>query len=309
MAIPPGINLRHIDCFLAVAEHGTITGAAEARNISQPALSKTIADLEQRLGARLFERMGRRTVLSPEGEGFRRYATMAVRSLEAGVEVLNGPARKDVIVVGLLPTVAGGLFPSVSLEFLSLHRDVQISVLTGPNDYLLNRLRAGEIDLMVGRMPAAADMAGLNFELLFEDRIVLTARKGHPMQGASPTDVLQRHPLILPNPGAIIRENVEKYLNVIGIPNLRPTLETVSLAFAKPILENSDMAWFISHSVVARALEDGSLISFDLNAEFMAGAVGMTTRSSQEPNYQLDYLMDLLRDKSTAQQDAQTDRC
>jgi LysR family pca operon transcriptional activator len=56
MAIPNGIRLRHLDAFLAVCEKGTISGAAKARHISQPALSKTIGELEKLLNATLFNR-------------------------------------------------------------------------------------------------------------------------------------------------------------------------------------------------------------------------------------------------------------
>ena len=108
MNIPNGMKLRHLEAFLAVAEAGTISAAARARNVSQPALSKTIGELEAQLGTELFTRTGRQAILTPAGEAFRRHALSSLQSLEAGVRALTGGGRMDVVKVGVLPTVASG---------------------------------------------------------------------------------------------------------------------------------------------------------------------------------------------------------
>lgn len=107
MNIPPGLKLRHIEAFLAVARSGTISAAARVRNVSQPALSKTVNELETILGTALFERTGRRAILTPAGEGFRAHALAALQSLEAGVRDLSGKVPVGLVKVGVLPTVAG----------------------------------------------------------------------------------------------------------------------------------------------------------------------------------------------------------
>ena len=111
MNIPKDLKLRHLEAFLAVADAGTISGAARVRNVSQPAMSKTLSELEGQLGTQLFERTGRRAILTPGGEAFRRHAIAALQSLEAGCRVLSGPSHTDLVKVGVLPTVAGGFFP------------------------------------------------------------------------------------------------------------------------------------------------------------------------------------------------------
>ncbi|NNU80146.1 LysR family transcriptional regulator [Halovulum dunhuangense] len=295
MDIPHGLKLRHLECFLAVAEEGTISAAARRRNITQPALSKTIADLETLLGARLFERVGRRTVPTPAGDSFRRHALSALHSLETGVRTISGGRPVDVVSVGVLPTVAGGLFPSIALEFSQLRPEARVSVTTGPHNYLIGRLREGEIDLMVGRMPTARDMPGLRFEYLYQDRIELVARAGHPGAGLDAARALRRYPLILPNRGALIRETVDEYLNVIGLPDAQPAFESVSLAFALPLLLASDMLWFISRGVIARDLAADSLMAFELASDFMSGAVGMTSSASAVQNDHVELLATLLR--------------
>ena len=90
-------------------------------------------------------------------------------------------AGGDSIRVGILPTAATRLFPRVALRFRERHPETLLKIETGPHSYLLRLLRDGEIDLMIGRMPVAGEMAGLAFEHLYEEEIVLVARAGHPM--------------------------------------------------------------------------------------------------------------------------------
>ncbi|MBN9888305.1 LysR substrate-binding domain-containing protein [Salipiger abyssi] len=294
MNIPNGLKLRHLEAFLTVAQAGTISAAARLRNVSQPALSKTISELEALLGAQLFERTGRRAVLTPAGENFRAHARASLQSLEAGVRDLSGQAAAGLVKVGVLPTVAGGFFPSVALAFSQARPDARIGIVTGPNRYLLDRLRGGKIDLMVGRMPQAADMPGLSFEYLYDEPILLVARAGHPALDLPVEEALLRYPLILPNPGAIIRQNVNQYLAAMGLSDVAPVFETVALPAALTLLEHSEMLWFISRGVVERELARGSLAALDLRSEYMAGAVGLTRKFTFDENSPADLLARLL---------------
>jgi len=262
MVIHSGVSLRQIECFLAVAEAGTVSAAARMRHVSQPALSKTINDLERLLDARLFDRAGRKMVLTPAGQVLRRYGISAIASLETGLGAASGRGRQDRISVGILPTVAGNLFPEVALAFSRSHPEVSVSISTGPNRYLLDLLRSGEIDLMVGRMPTVEDMPDLRFEYLYEDRIELVGRYDHPGHSLPVEQCLRSFPLMLPSRGAIIRERVDTFLTMVGLSDVRPTFESVSPSFALPILQRSSLLWFISRGVVAGEIERKTIKPF-----------------------------------------------
>ncbi len=273
-----GIKLRHIRAFLDAAEEGGISAAARRQGISQPALSKTLAELEAMLGAALLVRRGRRSYLSPAGENFRRHALQAVQELETAAAVVQSGGTDQFVTIGALPTVAGSLVPSVALEFSRRRPGGRISVVTGPNLYLIERLRAGAIDLMIGRMPGAREMPGLRFDYLYEEQVVLAARKGHPMAAIGASAALRACDLILPPRGAIIRRTVDDYLSALGINEPRCSIETVSLATGIGLLESSDMLWFISRGVIAREIEAGTVVILPISARFMSGAVGLTMK-------------------------------
>ncbi|MDV6227290.1 LysR substrate-binding domain-containing protein [Nitratireductor aquimarinus] len=289
-----GLKLRHLEAFLAVSQSGTISAAARARNVSQPALSKTIGELEALLGTPLLERTARRAVLTPAGESFRVHALTALQSLETGMRNLSGKGTSGLIKVGVLPSVAGDFFPSVALELHHSRPDLRIGVITGPNGYLLEKLRSGGVDLVVGRMPSAKNMPGLSFEHLYDEPVVLVARRHHPALPCTAPDVLTSYPLIVPNPGAIIRQKVDQYLAAQGLSGLVPAFEAVALPVALSLIEQSDMLWFISRGVVERELKRGTLITLDLKADYMAGAVGITRKFDFDKNSPTELLVRLL---------------
>jgi LysR family pca operon transcriptional activator len=291
----PAIKLRHIRAFLDIATEGSLTGVARARGVTQPALSRTLSELEDLLGVQLFRREKRRLILTEQGLMFRSHASLGLQMLEAGVAALSPGSGGGVIRVGILPTVATRLFPRAAIAFQRLMPQVRLVVETGPYRQLLAMVRKGEIDLMVGRMPAPTDMAALAFDHLYEEEVVLVTRAGQP-----PVTDLRRHlarvPLVVPTEGAIIRRVVDDYLASLGLSGLRPCVETVALAVGRGILAGSDAVWFISRGVVYEELARGEVVELPTGVGFLTGAVGLTRRQAGRPAPGLDVLLRLLHE-------------
>lgn len=281
-AMHPAIKLRHIRAFLDIAADGNLSAVARAQGITQPALSRTLAELEALLDQPLFLRQGRRMVLTEAGALFRRHALAGVQALDAGASALR-PGQRGAIRVGVLPTVATRFFPQVALRFFQMRPDITLSVETGPHHYLIRLLRDGAIDLMIGRLPAASEMSGLSFDHLYEEDVLLVGRADHPKAHAPVAEVLASVPLILPPVTALIRPSVDAYLASLGLNGLRPAIETVSLALGRGICLASDAVWFISRGVVVGELESGVMAEFPTGARFLSGAVGITRRQGDPP--------------------------
>lgn len=302
MIMHPAIKLRHIRAFLDIAAEGALSAVARRHGISQPALSRTLAELEDLLAVPLFRREKRRLVLTEAGAGFRHHASLGVQALEQAAAALRPDGLGSTIRVGILPTAATRLFPRVALRFHAARPDAMLKIETGPHAYLLGQLRDGGIDLMIGRMPAPGEMAGLTFDHLYEEDIVLVLRSGHPGIGQPIPALLQSVPLILPPEGALIRRAVDDYLASLGLPGLRPAVETVALAVGRGILAGSDAAWFISRGVVAEELDRGDLAEVPTGVRFLSGAVGITRRQAMPPLAGLDLLVRLCRDGAAGHQ-------
>jgi LysR family transcriptional regulator, pca operon transcriptional activator len=294
------VSYRHVRCFLEVARLQSVQHAADALAISQPAVSKTLRELEERLGAALFERAGRRIRLTAAGRIFQKHAGLSLTELDRGVRAIRGPIAGGIVSAGVLPTVATRILPRAALAFGQAMPEACLRASTGPNSYLLSRLREGVLDLVVGRLAAPDEMAGLVFEQLYAEAVVAVVRAGHPaltMRGADLAD----WPLILPPPGAIIRPAVEQHFLSHGRELPRPRVETVSLALGRGLVLASDAIWFISRGVIAEEMATGALVALDLGGLPLAGPVGLTLRSGQSVPEALALLMQALRDAANAE--------
>lgn len=179
------IKFRHLACFLEVARQRSFAKAADAVAVSQPAISKTLKELEEILGARLFERSKAGAELTEAGVTFLRYAGPCVQALRDGVNTLRGhEAQVETVRVGVLSTVESLVVPEVIRRLHRRHGALVVSVATGPSAYLLAQLKVGELDLVVGRMTDSPDIQGLTFEHLYSESMMLVVRPGHPLLAA-----------------------------------------------------------------------------------------------------------------------------
>ena len=215
------VRFRHLQTFLEVARQKSVVKAAGLLNVSQPAVTKTIRELEEALGVAVFERDGRGIRITRSGEIFMRHAGMAITALRQGIDsVANGGTDGGVpIRVGALPTVSARVMPHAMSLFLREKTDGAIKIVTGENAVLLEQLRLGELDLVVGRLAAPDRMTGFFFEHLYSEQVLFVVRAGHPLLGER-EDVFQRlgeFPVLMPTRGSIIRPFVERFFITNGV--------------------------------------------------------------------------------------------
>jgi LysR family pca operon transcriptional activator len=296
--IDPRIRLRHIACFLEVARLRGMASAAEALNISQPAATKTIQELEALLGGQLFDRSRRRLSLTPFGEVFFRYASTSLAALRQGIDAARGTQEAAVVRVGALPTVSARILPDAVRSFTAEGAGVNTRIITGPNGYLLSLLRTGDVDLVIGRMAEPNAMLGFSFEHLYSERVVLAVRPGHPLLGEREFNLRMIEPFqtLMPTPDSVIRPVVERVLMAHGVTGLRDDIETVSNAFGRSYVRQTDAIWIISEGVVANDVAEGQLALLPVDTSETLGPVGFTTRTDTTPTLAAVSLMQAVRD-------------
>ncbi|HEV7346607.1 MAG TPA: pca operon transcription factor PcaQ [Devosia sp.] len=296
--IDPRIKLRHLSCFLEVARLKSVVRAAEALHVSQPAVSKTIQELEQLLGGSLFDRSRRNLFLTPLGEVFHRYAWTSLSALRQGVDMARGVHEASIVRVGALPTVSARILPAAVQAFTANGGGAQARIITGPNDYLLSQLRTGDVDLVIGRMAEPDAMAGLSFEHLYSERVVMVVRPNHPLltERNFSLSMIERYQTLLPTPNSVIRRLVDRMLLSQGIGELREVVETVSNAFGRAYIRQTDAVWIISEGVVANDLAEGYLALLPVDTSETTGPVGFTTRTDTTPDLAASSLIQCVRD-------------
>ncbi|MGH6859116.1 MAG: pca operon transcription factor PcaQ [Phyllobacterium sp.] len=293
------IKFRHLFTFLEVARQKSVMKAAEQLNISQPAVTKTIRELEEALGVAVFEREGRGIRITRYGEAFLKHAGASITALRQGVDSVSSERSGDGIPVrvGALPTVSTRIMPRAMQLFLDEKTASRIKIVTGENAVLLEQLRLGDLDLVVGRLAAPDRMTGLSFEHLYSEQVVFAVRAGHPLLGSDGIFAsLGSFPLLMPTRGSIIRPFVDRFLIVNGIGSLPTQIETVSDAFGRAFVRISDAVWIISAGVVAGDLAEGRLAALAVDTQDTRGPVGLTVRADVIPSLPLSILMQTIRE-------------
>lgn len=292
------IRHRHLNCFLEVARSRKVSTAAFNLNISQPAASKTLSDLEEILDTRLFERRRKGGLkLTPPGKVFLRYAGASIAALKEGLDGLAQTRMQgaSVLMIGALPGVAAQFMPSAVKDFKESHSTI-VRVITGPNRSMLNQLRIGELDLVVGRIARPSDMQGLSFSYLYSEQLVFVVRAGHPLVDAGLFDIssLEQMTLLMPTADGVMRPTIERFLIAHGIGALPNSIEARSPDFCRQYVLDSDAVWMISKGVVEHDIDDGRLCVLDVDTSDTQGSVGLTVRANVDPSPTLRMMMDTL---------------
>jgi LysR family pca operon transcriptional activator len=293
------IKYRHLLCFIEVARQGSLVRAAEAMSVSQPAISKTLKELEAVLDASLFERGKQGVTLTAAGQAFLRYAGPSVQALREGVRSLRaGEHEAGVVRLGALSTVESALLPDVVRRLHAQHAALVVSVVTGPSAYLLGQLRGGELDLVVGRMTDAPQIEGLSFEHLYSESMTLVVRPGHELLGDPGR--LAEFPLVLPQSGTTIRRHADSLFIQLGIsPSLR-RLETLSVSLSRHYVRLSDAVWVAPLDAVREDLATGELIELDLGIKEPGGSVGICTNPTLPASLAMQWCCEALREAAAA---------
>ncbi|EDL4030121.1 LysR family transcriptional regulator [Salmonella enterica subsp. enterica serovar Infantis] len=275
------IRLRHLHTFVAVAQQGTLGRAAETLNLSQPALSKTLNELEQLTGTRLFERGRLGAQLTVPGEQFLTHAVKVLDALNTAGQALNRKedASADVVRVGALPTAALGILPAAIGRFHQQQKSTSLQVATMNNTMLLAGLKSGEIDLGIGRMSDPELMGGLNYELLFLESLKLVVRPGHPLlQETITLSRVMEWPVVVSPKGTVPRQNAEALLQSQGCKMPAGCIETLSASLSRQLTVDYDYVWFVPSGAVKEDLRQATLVSLPVPTQSAGEPVGILTR-------------------------------
>ncbi|ECH0615421.1 LysR family transcriptional regulator [Salmonella enterica subsp. enterica serovar Braenderup] len=275
------IRLRHLHTFVAVAQQGTLGRAAETLNLSQPALSKTLNELEQLTGTRLFERGRLGVQLTVPGEQFLTHAVKVLDALNTAGQALNRKedASADVVRVGALPTAALGILPAAIGRFHQQQKSTSLQVATMNNTMLLAGLKSGEIDLGIGRMSDPELMGGLNYELLFLESLKLVVRPGHPLlQETITLSRVMEWPVVVSPKGTVPRQNAEALLQSQGCKMPAGCIETLSASLSRQLTVDYDYVWFVPSGAVKEDLRQATLVSLPVPTQSAGEPIGILTR-------------------------------
>jgi DNA-binding transcriptional LysR family regulator len=298
------IRLRHLSCFVVVAQEPTLARAAERLHLSQPAVSKTLSELEDLAGRRLVERGRAGTQLTPAGEQFLTHAVDVTRAMESAATALTGTGRPTVpaVHVGALPTAAGGLLAQAIAQLRQRRPHARVAVRTDHNAELLAALKSGEVDFAVARMAEPAMMQGVSFELLYAESLAVVVQPGHPLAAGSagaardhsPRALLD-YPLVIPGAGTAPRHQVDAFFEAHGLSLPAGRTETQDASVARALTLLSAAVWITPRHAVQLDLDRGWLHGLSVPVPGGAEPVGLLAPSGTAPSELAAQLMEILR--------------
>ena len=179
-------KLHHLRDFVAIAKAGSARGAARAVGLSQPALTRSLSELERELGVGLFERHARGMTLTAAGDRFLARAQAALEELRRGFEeVAQTQGRmQGSVAVALSSAVVFTVLPTACKAFRRECPDVRLRVVEGLFPAVEPRLRDGGLDFYMGPRPEQTPASSYRVDLLYRNERVVVGRKDHPLRHA-----------------------------------------------------------------------------------------------------------------------------
>ncbi|MCD0483363.1 LysR family transcriptional regulator [Streptacidiphilus sp. ASG 303] len=214
------MEIRQLKYFIAVAEEANFTRAAQRVHISQPGISAQIRQLENDLGATLFDRSGRGAGLTAVGEvalAHAREVVAAAQSLRRSVDEMNGLVRGKLVVGMVTACTVTPLFDALS-AFHRAHPGVEVSLIEDDSDRLVGHVREGRADMaLIGA--AGGPPAGLDGWPIITEPVVAAVPAGHPLaeRGRIPLAELVGHPIICLPQGTGVRAAFDRSAAALGL--------------------------------------------------------------------------------------------
>lgn len=276
------LSRSQVRSLLAIIEFGSFAKAAEALELTPASLQRAARDLEGNLGKTLFHRTATGVMVTTEGLEFGRKLRLALQEIEWGIreiEVARG-AIKSQMIIGTLPFGGSMLLASVLDEFVAAHRQADIRILTEGASEMIKRLRAGDVDLVLGIVQETTGQDLCN-ESFAQTPYQVVGRRGHPLAGRAG---LQQPDLVafdwvVGMEGSSRRTCFDALFEQANAPTT--PIATSSLPIIRHLLANSDRLTLMTTYEVD--YEGGSVIALDIDPPGPGPQIGVTTRADWLP--------------------------
>lgn len=294
------LKLKHLQLLVALDQLRHLGKTAEFLAITQPAVSKTLAEIERLFELTLFTRSTRGTEPTPQGESVVRFARSVLSEFERTKEDIASAAtgasgRTNVgVMVVALPTL---LSPAMGrLKKKSAHARVLVE--EGDLTRLLPRLRRGELDVLVGRLEPGYAAPDLETEALYQEPMCLVVSPDHPLarQRHITWTQLTQQAWVVPPLWASSRTKLEQLFHKHGLNPPSDLIETASFLAIACAIRDQQAVGFVARSVGLHFQKQGSFSVLPVSLPLDLPAVGMITLRGQKPTLTTQTLMACLRD-------------
>jgi LysR family pca operon transcriptional activator len=293
------LKFRHLRVIDAIVTHESILQAAKALGLSQPALTKSLQEVEEIVGARLFDRHARGadpTAFGLTVAASARRLLAEIGRLEDDLDALEG-GDGGPVVVGALPVAAAGVLPGALARLKIAHPDIEVRVIQGRTEELISQLTLRELDLVIGRLYDMPEDDGLVRTPFYSEPISVLARSDHPIfaRGDQTAAALADYSLVLPTVSQRVGQEIDVLLAEMSVTPHQP-LRSSSVAMIREILHATDSIGVLPHMMLAGDLMRGTIRLLPLPATGRARPAGLIRRGDTALLRNAQAFVDITRD-------------
>ena len=294
------INFELYRIFYTVANHKNITKASEELNISQPAISKSIKNLEEQLGGQLFIRTKRGVILTEEGKEFYNYIKQAIEYISNAenkfTELIN--LETGCIKIGISTTLTKEFLLPYLEEFHRLYPKIDIQIITNMSSELFPKLRNGLIDIIILNLNKKNYGQDINITKCkkITDCFVVNKTYSDLINNEISIKELNKYPLILQSKGSNTREFLDDFAkenNTILKPNIELASYSLVVEFAKIGLGIG----YATKNYVKEELKNQQLYEIKLKEKIPSRYIGIATSNNHLPNFSTKKLIEIITQK------------
>ncbi|WP_158811861.1 LysR substrate-binding domain-containing protein [Beijerinckia sp. L45] len=264
------MQLRHVNALIAVADTGSLRTAAKRLGIAQPSLTKIIREIEMIMGVPLIERTVRGSIPNEFGHILLRRARAISEEFRRAKEEMDQLAGVGggSVTIGLSAGAALLLSDEAISGFMKANPDAQINVREGLFDQLVNGVRQNRLDFSVGGLPLGETGSGVETELLFQNKIVPAARRGHGLAKARSFEALIGSNWALTNDEPTFFKMLEEHFQQLGLAMPQVLLKCESFFTILQLVPQTDLIVAIPQSLLRHPMVEERLIAIDVKDKF-----------------------------------------
>lgn len=283
--------------FYVVANHSNITKASEELSISQPAISKSIKNLEEQLGGQLFVRTKRGVFLTKEGKEFYNYIKQAIEYINNAenkfTDLIN--LETGCIKIGISTTLTKEFLLPYLEEFHSLYPKIDIQIITNLTSELIPKLRNGLIDIVILNLidkNYANDIDVIKCRKINDCFVVNNKYKDLIDKEISIKD-LNNYPLILQAKGSNTREFLDNFAREDGVV-LKPNIELASYSLVVEFSKIGLGVGYATKEYVQKAIKNKELYELKIKEKIPSRYIGIALSNNHLPNFSTRKLIEII---------------
>ncbi len=295
------MKLHHFRDLIAIAEHGSLRGAARHLGIAQPTLTRSLSELERELGAPLFARRSRGMIATPLGHAFIKRATTIlndVRRARDEFDQLRGNAV-SLISVGLSIAAHLWLLPKTLAPFRQRYPDIRLHIIEGFYPTLEPGLRDGSLDFYIGPDPGLTLPSALRKERLLSGRRAILCRAKHPLANATSLKHLDKAEWITTSITPRAESEIGDLFRRHKLPEPRLALQSQSALTLLTCLANSDLLAMAPAKWKDSPFANRILTTIRVTEQLSPAPIIVVTRADAPLTPAANYLLDIMKRAAT----------